>query len=128
MPEKTKNFIIKNKRTIMYIAMIFCTLFLSTTDMFAEGIAVLDTAGEKILSLISAKWVKALLVVALVIEFGAVAFGAAQGEGGIIKKVLPWILGTAGILGATSIVNFFFSGIEQENLSYIVRQISTSMA
>ena len=128
MPEKTKNFIIENKRTIMYIAMIFCTLFLSTTDMFAEGIAVLDTAGEKILSLISAKWVKALLVVALVIEFGAVAFGAAQGEGGIIKKVLPWILGTAGILGATSIVNFFFSGIEQENLSYIVRQISTSMA
>lgn len=128
MPEKTKKFIIKNKRTIMYIAMIFCTLFLSTTDMFAEGIAVLDTAGEKILSLISAKWVKALLVVALVIEFGAVAFGAAQGEGGIIKKVLPWILGTAGILGATSIVNFFFSGIEQENLSYIVRQISTSMA
>lgn len=128
MPEKTKNFIIKNKRTIMYIAMIFCTLFLSTTDMFAEGIAVLDTAGEKILSLISAKWVKALLVVALVIEFGAVAFGAAQGEGGIIKKVLPWILGTAGILGATSIVNFFFSGIEQENLSYIVRQLSTSMA
>ena len=128
MPEKTKNFIIKNKRTIMYIAMIFCILFFSTTDMFAEGIAVLDTAGEKILSLISAKWVKALLVVALVIEFGAVAFGAAQGEGGIIKKVLPWILGTAGILGATSIVNFFFSGIEQENLSYIVRQISTSMA
>ncbi len=128
MPEKTKNFIIKNKRTIMYIAMLFCTLFLSTTDIFAEGIAVLDSAGEKILSLIGAKWVKALLVIALCIEFGAVAFGAAQGEGGIIKKVLPWILGTAGILGATSIVNFFFSGIEQENLSYIVRQISTSMA
>lgn len=128
MPEKTKNFIIKNKWTIMYIAMIFCTLFLSTTGIFAEGIAVLDTAGEKILSLIGAKWVKALLAVALVIEFGAAAFGAAQGEAGIIKKVLPWIIGTAGILGATSIVNFFFSGIEQENLSYIAHQIPTSMA
>lgn len=85
--------------------------------MFAEGIAVLDSAGESILALVSAKWVKALLVVALIIEFGVIAFGNAQGEGGVIKKVLPWIIGTAGILGATSIVNFFFSGITQEELT-----------
>lgn len=85
--------------------------------MFAEGIEVLDSAGESILALVSAKWVKALLVVALIIEFGVIAFGNAQGEGGVIKKVLPWIIGTAGILGATSIVNFFFSGITQEELT-----------
>ena len=85
----------------------------------AESIAVLDSAGQKILDLVGSTWVKALLVIALIIEFGVIAFGNAQGEGGIIKKVLPWILGTAGILGATSIVNFFFSGITQEALSIV---------
>lgn len=120
MAKNLKDFVLLNKRAIMYFAMCACVLFLSSANIFADdGIDVLDTAGDKILGLISAKWVKALLVVALVIEFGAVAFGAAQGEGGIIKKVLPWILGTAGILGATSIVNFFFSGITQETLAYV---------
>lgn len=88
-----------------------------TSGLFADGIEVLDDAGNKIIELISATWVKALLVVALVIEFGVIAFGNAQGEGGIIKKVLPWIIGTAGILGATSIVNFFFSSVTSEALS-----------
>ncbi len=98
------------------LVLIFCAsgLFAQSSG---ESIAVLDSAGNKILSLIGSVWVKALLVIALVIEFGVVAFGNAQGEGGMIKKVLPWILGTAGILGATSIVNFFFSGITQEQLT-----------
>ena len=88
--------------------------------MFAEeGIEVLDTAGDKVLSLIGSKWVKAFLCVALIIEFGVIAFGNAQGEGGIIKKVLPWIVGTAGILGATSIVNFFFNNVSSEALGMI---------
>lgn len=95
------------------------------TSLFADGIPVLDNAGNKILELVGATWVKALLVVALIIEFGVIAFGNAQGEGGIIKKVLPWIIGTAGILGATSIVNFFFSGITPANLetSMIMEQV-----
>ncbi len=94
--------------------------------MFADdGIAVLDSAGNKILSLVGSIWVKALLVVALIIEFGVIAFGNAQGEGGMVKKVLPWILGTAGILGATSIVNFFFSGITQEQLAIATDVVQT---
>mgnify|MGYP003292892472 CR=1 FL=1 len=98
-------------------------LFCSSGVFAADSITVLDTAGDKILNLIGAKWVKALLCVALVIEFGVVAFGNAQGEGGTIKKLLPWILGTAGILGATSIVNFFFSNVSQENLSMLLENI-----
>ena len=62
--------------------------------------------------LFRSKWVKALLTVALVIEFGVCAFGNAQGEGGMIKKVLPWIIGTAGILGASSIVDYFFNNVK----------------
>ncbi|MCQ2596552.1 MAG: TrbC/VirB2 family protein [Treponema sp.] len=106
------------------ICLLFVSLFCSS-GLFAEGIPVLDTAGTKILELVSATWVKALLVVALIIEFGVIAFGNAQGEGGIIKKVLPWIIGTAGILGATSIVNFFFSGITQEGLSMVTPEAIT---
>ncbi len=95
-------------------------IFFSSGLFADDGIAVLDSAGSKILELVSATWVKALLVVALIIEFGVIAFGNAQGEGGIIKKMLPWVIGTAGILGATSIVNFFFSNVTQESLSMVV--------
>lgn len=108
---------------ILFIA-VFLMLFCSGGLFAQESIAVLDTAGEKILKLISAKWVKAILCVALVIEFGIVAFGNAQGEGGTIKKVLPWIIGTAGILGATSIVNFFFSNVSQESLGLLIEPLN----
>ena len=103
-------------------------LFFCASGLFAQSsdsIEVLDSAGNKILSLVGSIWVKALLVVALIIEFGVIAFGNAQGEGGMIKKVLPWILGTAGILGATSIVNFFFSGITQEQLTMVTEAAQT---
>lgn len=104
----------------MCLAFMGIIFFVETGNVFAaDSIQVLDDAGQKILDLIGAKWVKALLAVALVIEFGVVAFGNAQGEGGMVKKVLPWIIGTAGILGATAIVNFFFSNVSQEDLSLI---------
>ncbi len=109
-----------NKRTLKsLVCILFFALFFSSGLFAADGIAVLDSTGTKILELVSAVWVKALLVVALIIEFGVIAFGSAQGEGGIIKKVLPWIIGTAGILGATSIVNFFFKSVTPEALAYV---------
>lgn len=80
-----------------------CLLFSAT-----ETIEELDDWGEKILGLIGSGWVKALMTVALVIEFGIIGFGNAQGEGGIFKKVLPWTIGTVGILGASSITSFFW--------------------
>lgn len=104
----------KNKGVLKCLFMVCLVLFMSSANIFAADatIAVLDNAGESILSLITAKWVKALLTVALVIEFGVCAFGNAQGEGGMIKKVLPWIIGTAGILGSSSIVDYFFNNIK----------------
>ena len=109
---------------MIFFSVVFLMLFCSNGVFAQESIEVLDTAGEKILKLITSKWVKAILCVALVIEFGVVAFGNAQGEGGTIKKVLPWIIGTAGILGATSIVNFFFSNVTQANLSMIYEPVN----
>ena len=110
----------------MFRVLLVFALLAATCPVLAQesSIAVLDNAGNKILALIGAKWVKALLALALVIEFGVIAFGNAQGEGGMIKKVLPWIIGTAGVLGATSIVNFFFSGISQEALSSLTTAVN----
>ena len=108
----------KNKDVIKCLVMVGLVMFLTSSEIFAAEatIAVLDNAGDQIIKLITAKWVKALLTVALVIEFGVCAFGNAQGEGGMVKKVLPWIIGTAGILGSTSIVKFFFTNIESSGL------------
>lgn len=118
-----------NRRTIQLFIVCAALFIFGTSGLFAEdSIAVLDDAGNKLLSLIGSTWVKAFLCIALVIEFGVVAFGNAQGEGGVIKKVLPWIVGTAGILGATSIVNFFFSNISSEELGYITTTVSSYLA
>ena len=104
----------------LVMALVLCAVFAS--PIFAadgDTIAVLDSMGDKIINLINARWLKALLALALCIEFGVIAFGNAQGEGGMIKKVLPWVIGTAGILGATSIVGFFFKGQKASASDYL---------
>ena len=115
-----------DKKTVKSAICILLIALFCSSGLFADdGIAVLDNAGQSILDLVGAKWVKALLVVALIVEFGGIAFGNAQGEGGMVKKVLPWIIGTAGILGATSIVNFFFGSVTQEALSMATDVVQT---
>ena len=115
-----------DKKTVKSAICILLIALFCSSGLFADdGIAVLDHAGQSILDLVGAKWVKALLVVALIVEFGVIAFGNAQGEGGMVKKVLPWIIGTAGILGATSIVNFFFGSVTQEALSMATDVVQT---
>lgn len=112
----------ETRQRFKVLAVMAVLVMVCVTGAFAaESIAVLDNAGQKIISIIGSTWVKALLAVALVIEFGVIAFGNAQGQGDIIKKVLPWVIGTAGILGATSIVNFFFSNVSTEKLSMVVQ-------
>lgn len=104
----------------LIMVLVMCAVF--TSPIFAadgDTIGVLDNMGSKIINLINAKWLKALLALALCIEFGVIAFGNAQGEGGMIKKVLPWVIGTAGILGATSIVGFFFKGQKASQDDYL---------
>lgn len=116
---------VKSAICILFIALFCSSGLFAQAQSSGDGIAVLDNAGQSILDLVGAKWVKALLVVALIVEFGVIAFGNAQGEGGMVKKVLPWIIGTAGILGATSIVNFFFGSVTQEALSMATDVVQT---
>ena len=69
-----------------------------------ESIAELDTWADKILELFQSSWVKAILLVALIVEaIGMVLAGQQGGGGQMIKKFAPWIIGTIILLSASSI-------------------------
>ena len=74
-----------------------------------SGIPALDTWGENILGLISSNWVKAICALGFAVEAGAMIWAGRQGESGAVKKFIPWMIGTVGLLTASSITDFFFT-------------------
>ena len=106
MTEKVK----KSEFSKKFFTFLVTILVLGCVSAFAAGDSIeeLDTWGEKILGLATAPWVRSLMTVALIIEFGIIGFGNTQGEGGMFKKVWPWLVGTVGIMGASSIADFFW--------------------
>lgn len=118
--KKLSNFVQKNQKTLKGIFLIgILTIFMSSNVFAADSISALDTFGDKVLGMVTGKWLKALLAVALLIELGIAAWGSSQGEGGVVKKVLRWIMITGLILAATAIVNFVFTLITPENLAMV---------
>lgn len=80
-----------------------------------ESIAELDTWADKILELFQSSWVKAILLVALIVEaIGMVLAGQQGGGGQMIKKFAPWIIGTIILLSASSICSYFLDGLSFE--------------
>jgi len=80
-----------------------------------ESIAELDTWADKILELFQSSWVKAILLVALIVEaIGMVLAGQQGGGGQMIKKFAPWIIGTIILLSASSICSYFLDGLTFE--------------
>ena len=78
-----------------------------------ESIAELDSWADKILELFQSSWVKAILLVALIVEaIGMVLAGQQGGGGQMIKKFAPWIIGTIILLSASSIC--FLDGLSFE--------------
>ena len=60
-----------------------------------DSIVELDNWADKILELFQSSWVKAILLVALIVEaIGMVLAGQQGGGGQMIKKFGPWIIGT----------------------------------
>lgn len=113
-------------RKIKYLVLLAVFAIVCSSGAFAaQSIGILDSVGDKIIGLIGSRWVKAILAVALIVEFGVIAWGNSQGQGDIMKKVLPWVIGTAGILGATSIVNFFFSNVKPEALQGMIQVVGS---
>jgi hypothetical protein len=74
----------------------------------ADSIAELDKWGDNVIALIKSKWVTAICVLALAIEGGGMIWAGRQGESGLVKKFLPWMIGTIVLLSAQSITTFFF--------------------
>lgn len=107
--------------------------FILTSNTFAAGdtIDMLDNWGNKILSVFSSGWVKALSCVALIIEaIGMIVAGQQGGGGAIIKKFAPWIIGTIILLCASGITSYFLDGLEFEEFSFApsARQFLGAMA
>lgn len=83
----------------------------------AGTIKVLDTFGDKLLDLVSSKWLKAILAIMLMVCVGAAAYGNSRGADEMVKTAIRWAVGTGVILAGTSVVNYFFGNIHQEALA-----------
>ena len=93
------------------LAIVFAACIVPT---FAAG-SELDTWADKILELFQSSWVKAILLVALIVEaIGMVLAGQQGGGGQMIKKFAPWIIGTIILLSASSICSYFLDGLTFE--------------
>jgi hypothetical protein len=107
---------------------------ISNTFAADSTIDVLDGWGNKILSIFSSGWVKALACVALIIEaIGMIVAGQQGGGGAIIKKFGPWIIGTVILLCASGITGYFLESLHFDEFSYVLpdstsSQIVTSLA
>ncbi len=129
---KTENSAISKIKSVLCSKsfIVFCIVLLaSVTPMFAESsetIDTLDSWGTKILDLLSGTWVKVILLVALIIEaIGMVIAGQQGGGGAMVKKFLPWIIGTIVLLSASGIVSYFASNLHFE-VSFLIPSVSTA--
>ena len=98
------------------IAVVFAICIVPT---FAAGsgdsIVELDNWANKILELFQSSWIKAILLVALIVEaIGMVLAGQQGGGGQMIKKFAPWIIGTIILLSASSICSYFLGDLSFE--------------
>ncbi|MCQ2584515.1 MAG: TrbC/VirB2 family protein [Treponema sp.] len=105
---------------------------LCAIPMFAassgESIVELDNWADKILELFQSSWIKAILLVALIVEaIGMVLAGQQGGGGQMIKKFAPWIIGTIILLSASSICSYFLGDLKFEVAITPVIQSVTSM-
>lgn len=124
---KTVKGIVFSKSFIMF-ALLSCVM-ISSTFAATEAIDVLDSWGNKILSIFSSGWVKALACVALIVEaIGMIVAGQQGGGGAIIKKFAPWIIGTIILLCASGITSYFLEGLQFDEFSYLVTETATKLA
>lgn len=98
------------------LAVLFCVMAMPTfAASSGDSITELDNWADKILELFQSGWVKALLLIALIIEaIGMVLAGQQGGGGQMIKKFAPWIVGTIILLSASSICSYFLGDLTFE--------------
>lgn len=104
-----------NKRFLVF-ALIMCAFALPTfAANSGDSIVELDNWADKILELFQSSWVKAVLLIALIVEaIGMVVAGQQGGGGQMLKKFAPWIIGTIVLLSASSICSYFLKDLSFE--------------
>ena len=94
---------------------VFCVLFFTViTPIFCQSnqITQLDSWATKVLELFQSTWVKAILLIALIVEaIGVVVAGQQGGGGQMLKKFAPWIIGTIVLLSASGICTYFLQDL-----------------
>lgn len=117
-------------KTFIMFAIVSCIAISSTFAASSDNtITTLDSWGNKILSIFSSGWVKALACVALIVEaIGMIVSGQQGGGGAIIKKFAPWIIGTIILLCASGITSYFMGDLEFEEFSYAVPAAESFLA
>lgn len=124
---KTVKGIVFSKSFIMF-ALLSCVM-ISSTFAASDTIETLDNWGNRILTIFSSGWVKALACVALIVEaIGMIVAGQQGGGGAIIKKFAPWIIGTIILLCASGITSYFLEGLQFDEFSYLVTETATKLA
>lgn len=115
------NFALSLKKTFtskkfVTVAAIFALCVIPTfAASSGDSIVELDNWADKILELFQSSWVKAILLVALIVEaIGMVLAGQQGGGGQMIKKFAPWIIGTIILLSASSICSYFLGDLSFE--------------
>ncbi len=99
--------------TAAVLALCIIPTFASSSS--GDSIVELDNWADKILELFQSSWVKAILLVALIVEaIGMVLAGQQGGGGQMIKKFAPWIIGTIILLSASSICSYFLGDLKFE--------------
>lgn len=106
------NFKIMAVFALLFVALAAPTF--ATTYGSQSGIATLDSWGDKIIQVFTSSWVKAILVIALIIEGICLVMAGQQGGGAqMLKRFGPWIIGTIILLSASGICDFFFNSASE---------------
>lgn len=102
--------ILERKRFLQKKTLFICLLLIvSSVFLFAADgtIAELEDKAGLLMDLFSGKIIAIIMCIALMIIFGIIAWGNSQGEGGMFKKMMPWIAGVIGIGSAAGITSYF---------------------
>lgn len=99
------------RKTVLCVLLIL----LCCSSLFAQSSStpeLVDNWSNKLINFIGSGWVKAVALLALVVEAIGIVVGGQQGGGGaVFKKLAPWIVGTILLLMASSICNYMYEGV-----------------
>ena len=94
------------------ILMLCCSLVFAQGTSSTDLNSTMETWTGKLTSFFGSGWIKAIALVALVVEGIGIVVGGQQGGGTqVFKKMAPWIIGTVILLMASGICSYMYEGL-----------------